>query len=352
MTALNSIRCAAVAFSVAAGFVSAGETTTDNTSSITQATAEILACSPSRLTVAVNEKLQIRAWVPPAWEENTNYRWTTTGGNIEGVGSEATWDFAGVFPNEYSAQVTVSDGQKEIGSCQVRVVVKSPPLEVRNIRRIASRSLLFRAGQEPPNFGVYSYLLLLHQPGTPGYSLDVEARYRAAIAAMLSLVEDIWDYYDSELVSTEEDKKRFNLTLIPVKDSLPLAQLSVLLKEKRFDDAAVLVLKHYNVAVAQNIFSQIGAPTADGPLAISVSEPRSKANSSYTGPLLIQDQSGIPPELVSLWMREFIVQAQQEQYWESSRAHKLALQLRTTMTVVAKVYPEVLRALDRIRWRD
>jgi hypothetical protein len=61
----------------------------------------------------------------------------------------------------------------------------------------------------------------------------------------------------------------------------------------------------------------------------------------------------VPPHLVSLWAKEFLNQAAQEQFWHERTGAQLALKMRTSLGILASGLPEVRKALDEwIAWRS
>jgi hypothetical protein len=52
------------------------------------------------------------------------YIWTTTGGNVSGVGPYVRWDYAGVAPGTYTLTSRVDDGAGKTSSCSATVTVQ------------------------------------------------------------------------------------------------------------------------------------------------------------------------------------------------------------------------------------
>ena len=90
----------------------------------------------------------------------------------------------------------------------------------------------------------------------------------------------------------------------------------------------------------------------EGPYIVSTLNPLSgteRLSSKY----LYQDLSLVPPHLVSLWVREFMNQAEQEHFWEERKAVQLVLKLRTTIGVLAIGLPDVQAGLRQwIVWKS
>jgi hypothetical protein len=112
-------------------------------------------------------------------------------------------------------------------------------------------------------------------------------------------------------------------------------------------------LRYYCARYCEFIFERrlrnLSGQRRDAPYIISFLKPLS--SDGLEPPYLYQDQSNVPPNLVSLWMKEFLNQAAQERYWEENTGRKLALNIRTTVGILALGLPDVKNSLsDWIAW--
>ena len=91
---------------------------------------EVVTLCPDNVSVA-NPRVRLRA-VGNSPDGNTlRYRWTTSGGRIEGDGTDVVWDLSNAPPGVYSATVTVESGPAGDPLCtaftSTRVVVRNCP---------------------------------------------------------------------------------------------------------------------------------------------------------------------------------------------------------------------------------
>jgi len=112
---------------------------------------------------------------------------------------------------------------------------------------------------------------------------------------------------------------------------------------------AETVIADYDFARAQVFLQRLSGPHADGPYIVSTPQPLSQY-SRLPDERLYQDLSTVPPRLVRLWIREFILQARQERFWVVRGREQFVIRLRTTLGQGADVLPEVDSAIRRITW--
>jgi hypothetical protein len=104
------------------------------------------------------------------------------------------------------------------------------------------------------------------------------------------------------------------------------------------------VLAAYNYPRALVLLQGVPGTAGDGPFLVSSKVPPGAR--SPEEPLLVQDLSAVPPRLAGLWMGEFVSQAAQERFWEPRTMGRMALRLRTSISVVGAGLGDVRRALD------
>jgi hypothetical protein len=197
--------------------------------------------------------------------------------------------------------------------------------KVRGSLRLSGRAFLRAGKPENSGYGLYSYVLFGEPPNAGNRDL-----YRAILSAFLSMQEV--RRYEEE----NQQRSSLNVTYLPLED-LPPA------------DAAVdWLLDHYDYARAQIILSRLMNRIA-GPYIISYNAPLSAASSVDGGRLLVEDLSGVPPDLAFLWMNEFTAQAGRPQYWDKPAVRNLMLTLRTQVAVAARAFEDVRAANTDLR---
>jgi hypothetical protein len=186
---------------------------------------------------------------------------------------------------------------------------------------------LVKGANEAPGYGLYSYLLL----GSRATDDSTRDRYFNAIQSYLDTVEQV----EKLLFYLPQD--RLNVTYLPIEvaaNSAPTADW---------------LIEHYDYARARSFLDMLPGNLREGPYFISALKPLSSG-----GPVdhyLFQDLSGVPSDIDSLWVREFLDQAAQERYWKPPTAELFVLRMRTTIGVLAEGLPEVRESLgDWIAW--
>jgi hypothetical protein len=91
---------------------------------------EVVTLCPDNVSVA-NPRVRLRAVGNSPDGKPLRYRWTTSGGRIEGDGTDVVWDLSNAQPGVYSATVTVESGPVGDPLCtaftSTRVVVRNCP---------------------------------------------------------------------------------------------------------------------------------------------------------------------------------------------------------------------------------
>jgi hypothetical protein len=283
-----------------------------------------VACSPERPTVLPGETIALRAWALAPDGKALGYAWEATAGHIDGRGADAEWSFAGVRRGTHLATVRVTHPGAAGVQCSIRVAVQTE-ITPRDPSRETGWGLLPRDDAETPGYGLYSYLLF----GAPPTE-SARERFLKAIEAHLRLVPDI------SSLERHIPRPELNVAYVPI-DTAALRAIS-----------AESILEHYDYARARAILRTVRPGLRDGPYIVSALRPLTPgpAATPATGPHLFQDLSAVPPHLAASWIKEFLNQAAQERYWEARTAERLALNLRTTIGVLAEALPQVRRALD------
>ncbi len=180
--------------------------------------------------------------------------------------------------------------------------------------------MLVGTSTEEPGYSLYSYMLL----GSSGGSRD---RYIALATAWATTLQDV-----GEFAANAVPRSRLNVTYL----------LEVLATPTPL--AAEWLVDHYNYVRARIFLDKIpGSRLGDGPYIVSVRTPLS-TTSRVSGDFLFQDLSSVPPSLIGPWVKEFIAQAAQENYWQPQAMDQIVLKLRTDIGVAALALPDVKKA--------
>ena len=222
---------------------------------------------------------------------------------------------------------------------------------------------------EPARAGLYSYILFGSRPESMG--TERWWRYFETLAAFgdLPSASDAARYIDLSLM---------NITLLPIlcndwelSEGAPQLfrfDADRLLRHKkqhetvpgqprvhpfeRMDSSpdkpgtACILVDNYDYARAQFLLSVLGPAHLEGPYIVSVRSPLSKM-SSLPSQYLYQDLSGVPPKLISLWIKEFMAQAQEQEFWVTRTKEQFVLRLRTAIGVAGQQIPSLD---DSIHW--
>ena len=89
----------------------------------------VASCSanPTHVIDGSGETVLVRADASDPDNDPLTYTWTTTGGAIEGIGSQVRWNPAGVAPGTHSVTARVDDGRSGTVSCVAEVRVDPQP---------------------------------------------------------------------------------------------------------------------------------------------------------------------------------------------------------------------------------
>ena len=293
----------------------------------------IVACSPEKPIVRPGETIRLKAYATSPQGKPLQYTWSTSTGRVDQEGSEVRWAFTAVRVGVHEAKVLVSDGVGGLADCSVRVIVQAQPQgEVRGNRE-TGRSFLLPDQVETKGYGLYSYLLLGSRP-----TAATRARYLRAIEEYLRF-PDITRFDNFNI-----PRRTLNITYLPMQ-VFPDEQILDRLADEHYGEVAEWILKRYDYERARVLLRGLPGAHLEGPYIVSVLKPPT-LNNPVLRPYLYQDQSKIPPHLVSLWIKEFLNQAAQEQYWQPRTATQLVLKLRKAIGILAIALPEVGKALD------
>jgi hypothetical protein len=284
----------------------------------------IVACRPDTSVAELGQRVTLRAFTTPidTAAAPARYLWSTSAGVIIGKGPTAEWQVPAEQPGAYTATVDVRHSSSS-ETCSIRVVV----LRADATRSAETRRLFLTPDhkKEAKGFRRYSYLLF----GTLPSDEMTRQRYLAALTAYTS-IPTVPDVFLRDL----------NVTWLPLTE-LP-----------RTEDqyAAEWLLKHYDWERARDFLTRLPGDHLDGPYIVTYGEPLSDVD-VLEKDYLYQDLSSVPPELVAAWVREFMLQAAQEHFWNVRTKPMLALRLRTVIEVLAGALPNPKSLATSIAWR-
>jgi len=209
--------------------------------------------------------------------------------------------------------------------------VKKAPPEGRE----TGRDYLVGKQGEKKGYGLYSYLLF----GSPPTAATRE-RYLQAIFAYFAIPP-------ISIMEAYLPREQLNVTYLLLADDPPPDVVKCLGSQcvTRKKAIAEWVLDHYNYGRARVLLRALPGTHRDGPYIVSHFKPLT-GREALSGQYLYQNLSSVPPSLVLSWVKEFLNQAAEEHHWEGETARQLALNLRTTIEILAKGLPDVLKALD------
>ena len=312
-----------------------------------QAAATVV-CSVDKLMLYPNETIQIHLLSDQGSSSRENFYWQVEGGSITQQNGGWHWKLSGVAPGFYTAVLKKGAEAQATEICKIKVIVRLPPLDLKGEKRSSARIFLLQNEDETPGYGLYSYLLFGNKPG----EMEIKS-YLKAIEEILKFpdVTQFENYMRKyQNITLEEARKRINLTYIPLKQA-PTAKIIKQWSEEEYDKVSQWILKHYDYERARAIFGRIRRNLYEGPYMVSILHPIKKDNkvSKY----LFMDQSTVPPHLIHSWMKEFLFQAGQENYWEDRTMRRLVLKIRLVVGVLAIGLPHIRQGVDElVKWVD
>lgn len=300
-----------------------------------EAAAPVLVCRPSPPAVAAGGRVELRTFAEPE-PEKPAWTWTVETGEIVGSGDRVFWELGAAAPGYYTATAVLETADGPRAECAVRVRVRSG---MKGGTSLSGRSLLDCGSEEKeaPGYGLYSYLLFgsASRPSAP----ETEERYLATLRAFVDLASDVEDF------QLGLPRREINLTyLVTQGGSEPPPGTG---------DPPLWLLERYDWSCAQELLAFVpGEAEGPGPFLVSLRRPLAAG-----GPLtvreehLYQDLSLVSGDLLELWIREFLIQTRQGEFWEPRTGPRLALHLRTTLGLLARANEAVRPALsDWLQW--
>lgn len=198
--------------------------------------------------------------------------------------------------------------------------------------RHTGRDLLFVGESERAGHPLYSYLLFA---GTSDGDREERARFRAAIEAYVGQVASA-----AALEASGAARGEINIFYAPVTpffaDTTP-DNLRLHFAQRSAAEQIALLAAHYDRARAEVLIGRMRL-AGNGPYIVSLLRPLTRAAISADEAFLVQDLSGVPPELVALWVDEFKRQVVREATGSPEHLRRLALGLRTQIAVLAEAF--------------
>lgn len=188
-------------------------------------------------------------------------------------------------------------------------------VKVRGDNRLTGRAFLISGEPEPDGYGLYSYVLFPNAPH-PGN----RDRNLAVLNAFLGM-EEVKAFEAADIKPIE-----LNITYLPLKEEPP---------EK---PTAEWLLEHYDYARAIIIADAIDQGHRTGPLIASYTSPIRRGTEIDLAKVLVQNLAAVLPDMVFLWVREFMQQVRSPQYWKPDAVRRLMLGLRTKIAVFAQAF--------------
>jgi outer membrane protein OmpA-like peptidoglycan-associated protein len=86
-----------------------------------------VAANPTKVFAGSGDSIVLQAQAADTDNDTLNYKWSATGGGIEGTGPEVRWNSNGVKEGTYTATVTVDDGRGGTANASTELKVEQKP---------------------------------------------------------------------------------------------------------------------------------------------------------------------------------------------------------------------------------
>jgi hypothetical protein len=267
-----------------------------------------LICLSEQPAIVEGENVTLMAWASTADGHPISgsivFEWDVNLGRVERQTVKPRWELSAIKlePHERRKQLTatVKAIHPDLGEmdCEVEVFIGRKEADIpdrgtiRGDNLLSAKRYLLPGEVEAPGYGLYSYLLF----SSPPKDAEENARYLKTIEAYLLLLQNVEEYLRRHVRPLW-----LNATYIPLR-SLP--------KPGRSNaEWAVNVLSVYDYAAAQILLRKLGQVYQHGPYLLSVLKPLSQPGMTT---YLLEDLTGIVPELAWDWVKFFIYLAAQE----------------------------------------
>ena len=192
----------------------------------------------------------------------------------------------------------------------------------------AGREYLVNGTNEQKQYGLYSYFLFSKRP--EGHQKD---RYIAVIESYLNSIEAIEKHEENY------KKNELNICYIPVETKPDILFEKLSIKEK-----SAWILENYDYARARYFLNKIDHNLLKGPYIISYKNPLSK-DSELETKYLFQNMSNVEPELITLWIDEFLKQSSKAKYRDEEHLNNFTNDLRNTIAIATEGLDKVTKSL-------
>ena len=294
-------------------------------------------CSPNSPLVSVDENVSVQAWTSYQNTKSIKYAWSADGGLLtpDGDGSMARWILSGVKPGQsYQIIVKAKNDVGESGECAARVTIRYDDLALKG-NRIISRDFLLP--HQPPTevYGLYSYLLLGEHSNTSN-----REKYLSTIVECLKFPPVM------EMNKYEKISQKLNVTYLLVTKE-PEREVMESLDNGDYRTMAEWVLQHYDYNRAAMLLGMLPENYSQGPYFLSVRHPYIWGE-DVPKQYLFQDHSKSMPELTTIWVRGFLNQADQVDFWKENTLENMAIRIRTLIEVGGKGLSAVQGAIPAV----
>lgn len=106
-----------------------------------------LSANPTKVFAGSNDPITLNAQATDPDNDTLTYKWTATGGTVEGTGAEARWNSTGVQPGKYTITSTVDDGKGGTATSSTDVTVEEKPNTPPVVSSCAADPSTITAGQ-------------------------------------------------------------------------------------------------------------------------------------------------------------------------------------------------------------
>jgi hypothetical protein len=195
--------------------------------------------------------------------------------------------------------------------------------------RVTGRHLLPRGVQEEKGYGLYSYVLFGCKPDKT--TLERFVRTIEEYQSLMPRITAFEDYFP---------RHQLNVTYIPVVVEGPDTK-KMIHGELSSTEWAI---ENYDYARARAILSKLGPDYRDGPYIVSFFRPPLETETAPR-PYVVMDLSKVPVYLIRAWVKEFLNQAAQEQYWKQRSLARFVLNVRTIIAIASVGLPESEKAV-------
>jgi outer membrane protein OmpA-like peptidoglycan-associated protein len=106
-----------------------------------------LSANPTKVFAGSNDMIALNAQAADPDNDTLTYKYTATGGAVEGTGADAHWNSTGVAPGKYTITATVDDGKGGTASSSTDVTVEEKPNTPPVVSSCAANPSTITAGQ-------------------------------------------------------------------------------------------------------------------------------------------------------------------------------------------------------------